>query len=148
MKTPWETNLFSTVVHELGHAYMIESLGMEARRCVVEINPNHTPGHNYWTGYTTNRQVDQETPEQAILIDLAGALAEMLNIDRRISLFRVMLILPHNLNDSEQAEGWTDAHVRKALRLLRRVWPELLDEARTWSAELLITHPAPYSITG
>lgn len=147
MTHPWETDLISTTVHELGHATMIELLGMDWRRCVVEVNPDHVPGKHYWIGHTTNRHGDQETPEEAILIDIAGVLAQALYEVPRLTAFQAMWCLHDNRHMSECNGAWTDAHVKKALRLLRGVWPSLLAEAETWSAEQLINHPVPSSIT-
>jgi len=142
-KTPWETDLFSATLHELGHATVIELLGMEWRRCVVEINPDYSPGKPYWLGHTTNRYGDQETPEQTILIDIAGPLAQVLYEMPRNTSFQAAWILQENRNNPECNGDWSFTHVRKCMRLLRGVWPSLLEEAVTWSAQLLIHYPAP-----
>ncbi len=144
---PWERDLFLTTVHELGHAAVIEALGMECRRIAVEVNPNHKPGDAYWIGHTSNRQANQETPDEAILINIAGVVAEGLYGIPRITAFQAALLLDKNRHIQECNGAWSDAHVKKALRLLRGVWPSLLAEAGTWSAEQLINHPAPNSIT-
>jgi len=142
-KTPWETDLFSATLHELGHATLIELLGMEWRRCVVEPNLNYAPGKPYWFGHTTNRHGDQETPEETILIDIAGPLAQVLYEMPRITSFQAAWILQENRNNPECNGDWSFTHVRKCMRLLRGVWPSLLEEAMTWSAQLLIHYPSP-----
>jgi len=63
------------VIHELGHATMIEALGMDWGKCLVFPNPDHDPSRkrsNLWAGRTTNRHGNQESDEEEILIGPAG----------------------------------------------------------------------------
>ena len=139
----WEGGLLHTIVHELGHAYIIEALGMEVRRCTIDLNRDYKPGECYWHGHTSNRDHNKATEEQDVLISIAGVVAEMMWFYPRITAIDIAFNLEDNLNVEDGKHPWGFKEVDRCKRLLRKRWPELQTEAKEWYTRILASYPKP-----
>ena len=139
----WEGGLLHTIVHELGHANLIEALGMEVRRCTVDPNPDYKPGECYWHGHTSNRNHYEATEEQDVLIGMAGSVAEMMWFYPRITASDIASNLGVNLNTGDGKLPWGFKEVDRCKRLLRKRWPGLQTEANDWCIRTLASYPKP-----
>ena len=127
-------DLLMAVIHECGHAAVADHYDLGAKGIFLELNPNNDIWEKRVTGRCVYRRYDM--PRRGIkcrIFGIAGEVAEGLVTEDDLDGWAFLDYLDMDAlsaTDKAAATGITEKDVDRCIRILRKAWPSLIDEAK------------------